>query len=233
MSSLPGFLSVRVLRGINLVSRDAKGSDPYVVLNLDGQEVFDKDTFSKDDEMGDAEFDIEALMQIAGWTWMTSAAAPSSAPCARTGTAAWQNESHIIWENGQAVRISSSSSGMSRPASCTSSSMGQHPELVAFEDQMPTRDGDAVRNVDPMLPFVDLKPSAPTVVTEPSVTPFLRTYKRRPRPPSTAGAKGSRKTGLTPMRLDFDVVEGPLPPAASQRPLVSVPEVSCKHWEAA
>jgi len=37
MSTLPGFLSVRVLRGVNLVSRDAKGSDPYVVLNLDGQ----------------------------------------------------------------------------------------------------------------------------------------------------------------------------------------------------
>ena len=37
MSTLPGFLSVRVLRGANLVSRDAKGSDPYVVLNLDGQ----------------------------------------------------------------------------------------------------------------------------------------------------------------------------------------------------
>ena len=38
MSSLPGgFLSVRVLRGINLVSCDAKGSDPYVVLSLDGQ----------------------------------------------------------------------------------------------------------------------------------------------------------------------------------------------------
>lgn len=41
MSSLPGgFLSVRVLRGINLVSCDAKGSDPYVVLTLDGQVRF-------------------------------------------------------------------------------------------------------------------------------------------------------------------------------------------------
>ena len=28
---------MRVLRGINLVSCDAKGSDPYVVLSLDGQ----------------------------------------------------------------------------------------------------------------------------------------------------------------------------------------------------
>jgi hypothetical protein len=37
MSDLPGFLSVRVLRGVNLVSRDAGGSDPYVVLHLDNQ----------------------------------------------------------------------------------------------------------------------------------------------------------------------------------------------------
>jgi Ca2+-dependent lipid-binding protein len=40
MSTLPGFLSVRVLRGVNLVSCDAKGSDPYVVLSLDGQVCF-------------------------------------------------------------------------------------------------------------------------------------------------------------------------------------------------
>ncbi|KAL5198446.1 hypothetical protein ABZP36_001958 [Zizania latifolia] len=96
MSHLPGFLSVRVLRGVNLVSRDATGSGPYVVLHLDNQklktsviknttnpvwnedltlavknpatpiklEVLDKDTFSKYDQMGDAEFDIEKLIQI-------------------------------------------------------------------------------------------------------------------------------------------------------------------------
>ncbi|RLN42450.1 hypothetical protein C2845_PM01G16290 [Panicum miliaceum] len=39
MSTLPGFLSVKVLRGVNLVSRDANGSDSYVVLNLDGQKL--------------------------------------------------------------------------------------------------------------------------------------------------------------------------------------------------
>ena len=35
----PGVLSVRVLRGINLVKRDADGSDPYVVLHLDNQKL--------------------------------------------------------------------------------------------------------------------------------------------------------------------------------------------------
>jgi hypothetical protein len=37
MSPLPGLLNVKVLRGVNLVCRDATGSDPYVVLSLDGQ----------------------------------------------------------------------------------------------------------------------------------------------------------------------------------------------------
>lgn len=46
MSSLPGgFLCVRVLRGIDLVSCDAKGSDPYVVLSLDGQVSCCSDSF--------------------------------------------------------------------------------------------------------------------------------------------------------------------------------------------
>ncbi|CAL5034327.1 unnamed protein product [Urochloa decumbens] len=136
MSTLPGFLSVRVLRGINLVSRDAKGSDPYVVLNLDGQklktgvmkktvnpiwnedltlavldaaapiklEVFDKDTFSKDDEMGDAEFDIEALMQIIKMD-LEDIRSGTVVRTVRPGkNSCLADESHIIWENGQVVQ---------------------------------------------------------------------------------------------------------------------------------
>ncbi|CAL5092093.1 unnamed protein product [Urochloa decumbens] len=136
MSTLPGFLSVRVLRGINLVSRDAKGSDPYVVLNLDGQklktgvmkktvnpiwnedltlavldaaapiklEVFDKDTFSKDDEMGDAEFDIEALMQIIKMD-LQDIRSGTVVRTVRPGkNSCLADESHIIWENGQVVQ---------------------------------------------------------------------------------------------------------------------------------
>lgn len=34
-----GVLSVRVIRGVNLVQRDADGSDPYVVLHLDSQKL--------------------------------------------------------------------------------------------------------------------------------------------------------------------------------------------------
>jgi hypothetical protein len=34
MDGLVGLLKVRVVRGINLAYRDARGSDPYVVLRL-------------------------------------------------------------------------------------------------------------------------------------------------------------------------------------------------------
>jgi len=34
MDGLAGLLKVRVVRGINLAYRDARGSDPYVVLRL-------------------------------------------------------------------------------------------------------------------------------------------------------------------------------------------------------
>jgi hypothetical protein len=40
VSPLPGFLNVKVLRGVNLVCCDATGSDPYVVFRLDGQVCF-------------------------------------------------------------------------------------------------------------------------------------------------------------------------------------------------
>ncbi|KAL5197676.1 hypothetical protein ABZP36_001188 [Zizania latifolia] len=162
MSDLPGFLNVRVLRGVNLVCRDATDSDPYVVLHLDNQklktsvikkttnpvwnedltlavknpatpiklvrictskltvfatitdlsitvsflkqEVFDKDTFSKDDRMGDAEFDIEALMQIIQMD-LEDIRSGTVVRTVRPGRqCCLADESHIIWENGQVVQ---------------------------------------------------------------------------------------------------------------------------------
>ncbi|KAK8458786.1 hypothetical protein SEVIR_2G006300v4 [Setaria viridis] len=136
MSTLPGFLSVRVLRGVNLANRDAKGSDPYVVLNLDGQklktsvmkktvnpvwnedltlavmdasapiklEVFDKDTFSKDDRMGDAEFDIEALMQIIKMDLEDIRSGTVVRTVRPDKHCCLADESHIIWQDGQVVQ---------------------------------------------------------------------------------------------------------------------------------
>nr|AGT17060.1 hypothetical protein SHCRBa_014_M16_R_260 [Saccharum hybrid cultivar R570] len=122
MSSLPGgFLSVRVLRGINLVSCDAKGSEPKTVNPVWNEdltlavmdasapiklEVFDKDTFSKDDRMGDTEFDIEAVVQI---IQMDRAEDIRSGTVVRTvhpggKDSCLADESHIIWDNGQVVQ---------------------------------------------------------------------------------------------------------------------------------
>ncbi|KAM0952172.1 putative C2 domain-containing protein [Dioscorea sansibarensis] len=65
MKNVLGLLKVKVIRGINLVYRDTNGSDPYVILRFGRQEVFDKDTFTRDDEMGDAEFGIRPLVDCA------------------------------------------------------------------------------------------------------------------------------------------------------------------------
>ncbi|KAJ3705396.1 hypothetical protein LUZ61_009101 [Rhynchospora tenuis] len=97
MEKLMGLLKVKVVRGVNLAKRDARGSDPYVVLKMGSQkvktsvkkkdvnpewneeltlsisdptvpiklEILDKDTFTKDDLMGEAEFTIHDLAEVA------------------------------------------------------------------------------------------------------------------------------------------------------------------------
>ncbi|XP_040996530.1 protein C2-DOMAIN ABA-RELATED 4-like isoform X2 [Juglans microcarpa x Juglans regia] len=59
MDNLLGLLRIRVKRGVNLAVRDVCSSDPYVVIKMAKQTVYDHDTFTKDDKMGDAEFDIK------------------------------------------------------------------------------------------------------------------------------------------------------------------------------
>ncbi|XP_052488904.1 ADP-ribosylation factor GTPase-activating protein AGD12-like isoform X2 [Gossypium raimondii] len=60
-----GLLKVKVVKGINLAIRDMLTSDPYVVLTLGKQQVYDYDTFSADDIMGEAEIDIQPLITSA------------------------------------------------------------------------------------------------------------------------------------------------------------------------
>uniref|UniRef100_A0ACD5UYC8 Uncharacterized protein n=1 Tax=Avena sativa TaxID=4498 RepID=A0ACD5UYC8_AVESA len=137
----PGVLSVRVLRGMNLVKRDADGSDPYVVLHLDNQklktsvikntvnpvwneditlavtnpatplkiEVFDKDKISKDDPMGDAQVDLEPLVQMARMDLedIKSGSVVRTVRPHRGGTSSvccLADESNIVWEEGQVVQ---------------------------------------------------------------------------------------------------------------------------------
>ncbi|KAG8081293.1 hypothetical protein GUJ93_ZPchr0007g6157 [Zizania palustris] len=135
MDGLVGLLKVRVVRGINLAYRDARGSDPYVVLRLGKQklktsvkkrsvnpiwheeltlsitnpgpiklEVFDKDTFSRDDPMGEAEIDIMPLMEVLNMDPenirngdIIRTIRPSSLNCLA-------DESHLCWRNGKFVQ---------------------------------------------------------------------------------------------------------------------------------
>ncbi|KAK9023998.1 hypothetical protein V6N11_004182 [Hibiscus sabdariffa] len=57
-----GLIKVNVVKGTNLAVRDILTSDPYVILSLGQQLVYDKDTFTPDDFMGDAEIDIQPLV---------------------------------------------------------------------------------------------------------------------------------------------------------------------------
>ncbi|XP_047062365.1 protein C2-DOMAIN ABA-RELATED 3-like [Lolium rigidum] len=136
MDGLVGILKVRVVRGINLAYRDARGSDPYVVLRLGKQKVktsvkkrsvnpiwhedlslsitnpnapiklavFDKDTFSKDDPMGDAEIEVEPLVEflhMATEDMRNGTVMRSIRPSSRNCLA---EESKVCWKNGRFVQ---------------------------------------------------------------------------------------------------------------------------------
>ncbi|KAH7675524.1 putative Ca2+-dependent phospholipid-binding protein [Dioscorea alata] len=132
MENVVGLLKVRVLRGVNLVSRDSSGSDPYLMVTMGDQklktsvkksnvnpewnedltlsvaepvdpiklEVFDKDTFTRDDKMGEAEFSIQPLLDVVKMNLedmpdgcLMSSVLPSTQNCLAV-------ESPIIWKNG-------------------------------------------------------------------------------------------------------------------------------------
>ncbi|EMS65900.1 hypothetical protein CFC21_016964 [Triticum aestivum] len=136
MDGLVGLLKVRVVRGINLAYRDARGSDPYVVLRLGKQKlktsvkrrsvnpiwheeltlsitnpnapiklaVFDKDTFSKDDPMGNAEIEVLPFTEVLELDTegirngtVVRLVAPSSGNCLA-------EESRVCWKNGKFVQ---------------------------------------------------------------------------------------------------------------------------------
>ncbi|XP_074304912.1 putative ADP-ribosylation factor GTPase-activating protein AGD11 isoform X4 [Silene latifolia] len=65
MIEFVGLIKVNVVRGTNLAIRDIITSDPYVILSLGQQLVYDKDTFTPDDFMGQAKINIEPLVSAA------------------------------------------------------------------------------------------------------------------------------------------------------------------------
>ncbi|KAI3462616.1 hypothetical protein Pfo_019279 [Paulownia fortunei] len=136
MENFLGLLRINVLRGINLAKRDARSSDPYVIVRMGKQklktrvvkknvnpewneeltlsvadpnlpiklQVYDKDTFTLDDKMGDAELDIKPfvdalkmhLENLPSGTIITNVK-PNRENCLA-------EESSIIWENGEVIQ---------------------------------------------------------------------------------------------------------------------------------
>nr|XP_010929056.1 protein C2-DOMAIN ABA-RELATED 11 isoform X2 [Elaeis guineensis] len=56
-----GLVKVIIVQGRKLAIRDFTSSDPYVVVTVGNQEVFDRDRFKSDDKMGHAFLDLRPL----------------------------------------------------------------------------------------------------------------------------------------------------------------------------
>ncbi|TKY69306.1 C2-DOMAIN ABA-RELATED 9 [Spatholobus suberectus] len=134
--SLLGLLKLRIKRGINLAIRDARASDPYVVVNIGDQKlktsvvknncnpewneeltlsikdvktpihltVYDKDTFSVDDKMGDADIDLKPYVQCMqmGLNQLPNGCSVKRVQPDRTNCLA--DESSCIWHNGKIIQ---------------------------------------------------------------------------------------------------------------------------------
>ncbi|KAF5767550.1 putative C2 domain-containing protein [Helianthus annuus] len=138
LDNLLGLLKIKVKRGINLVIRDFRSSDPYCVFKMGEQRlkthiiygdlnpvwdqdltlsiedpdlpiellVFDHDTFTRDDEMGDADFDIQPFLEALKMHLDTETVPdgtiikriePSRSNCL-------SEESCVMWKDGQIVQ---------------------------------------------------------------------------------------------------------------------------------
>ncbi|KAG6765946.1 hypothetical protein POTOM_030008 [Populus tomentosa] len=97
MDSFLGLLRIRVKHGVNLAVRDLGSSDPYVT-------VFDKDTFTVDDKMGEARIDIQPYiaslkmgLQNLPKGCVVSRVQPSQNNCLA-------DESCIVWDDGKLLQ---------------------------------------------------------------------------------------------------------------------------------
>ncbi|KAF5750144.1 Calcium-dependent lipid-binding family protein [Tripterygium wilfordii] len=129
MENVMGLLRIKVKRGINLAIRDAVSSDPYIKLKTSVVKnncnpewndeltlsisdpnipikltVYDKDTFSGDDKMGDAEIDIKpylASLRMGLQNLPTGCVVSRVQPTRQNCLA---DESSIVWENGKIIQ---------------------------------------------------------------------------------------------------------------------------------
>ncbi|TKY69305.1 C2-DOMAIN ABA-RELATED 9 [Spatholobus suberectus] len=106
-NSYLGLLKLRIKRGINLAIRDAmkrRASDPYIVVNMGDQTVYDKDTFSGDDKMGEADIDLKPYVQC---VQMGLNQLPNGSSVKRIQpdiTNCLAEESSCIWQNGNIIQ---------------------------------------------------------------------------------------------------------------------------------
>ncbi|KAG8373797.1 hypothetical protein BUALT_Bualt11G0062500 [Buddleja alternifolia] len=133
MEILLGLLRINIIRGIKLAVRDARSSDPYVIVRMGKQklktrvvkknvnpewneeltlsivdptlpiklQVYDKDTFSLDDKMGDAEFDIKEFIEAAKMHLENVPSGTVIKKIQPNRENCLAEESSIIWEHGK------------------------------------------------------------------------------------------------------------------------------------
>ncbi|CAA0817251.1 Calcium-dependent lipid-binding (CaLB domain) family protein [Striga hermonthica] len=136
MENLCGLLKITVVRGVKLAVRDARSSDPYVIVRMGKQklktrvvkknvnpewneeltlsvtdpsipiklEVYDHDTFSRDDKMGDAEFGIKEFMEAVKLNLETVPSGTVIAKVKPNRENCLCEESHIVWEYGKVTQ---------------------------------------------------------------------------------------------------------------------------------
>ncbi|KAJ1384611.1 C2 domain [Sesbania bispinosa] len=136
MENILGLIRLRIKRGTNLIARDTRTSDPYVVVTMAEQKlktgvvkdncnpewneeltlylgdvnapihltVSDKDTFTVDDKMGEAEIDIKPYLQCVkmGLNDLPDGHVIKKVEPNRTNCLA--EESSCIWRNGKVIQ---------------------------------------------------------------------------------------------------------------------------------
>uniref|UniRef100_A0A1J3H3R5 Putative ADP-ribosylation factor GTPase-activating protein AGD11 n=1 Tax=Noccaea caerulescens TaxID=107243 RepID=A0A1J3H3R5_NOCCA len=136
MEDVVGLLRIRVRRGINLVSRESSGSDPFVVITMGPEkvktrgvenncnpewndevtlaitdpnepvilEVYDEDTFTSHDKMGDAEIDIKPFLEFQKMGFQQLSDGTEIKRVKPSGNNCLSQESRIISSNGKLVQ---------------------------------------------------------------------------------------------------------------------------------
>ncbi|KFK31588.1 hypothetical protein AALP_AA6G131800, partial [Arabis alpina] len=95
---------IRVKRGINLVNRDSLESDSFVVITMGSQEVYDKDTFTSHDKMGDAEINIKPFLEVQKMGFQEISDGTEIKRVKPSGDNCLSEDVRIVYSNGKLVQ---------------------------------------------------------------------------------------------------------------------------------